>query len=298
MNVTPSSTPSTTRSLVTGLAQLVIGLAALAWTWNAWSAWDEGTNRSAGWALSLALLCLSLAVINLLLPIVAPLLSRPGHGSLLPVRLPAQFDESANLSIPLMGLAFGITAIPLWVIVLAAPGDSIEQFVALGFGLITTVLAVILLAISARQVYIMLSAQRLEIEIETRQLLPGQSVACFILGQRGRLPVQRISLYLICRRTSRPQSGSQPLITEFLHQELLYEVPAHELEADMWRKHLTLSIPGDTHPSLMSWYYPVTRWDLQARVQLAGFPDYSEYFPIEVLPLEEDGSALEEGEPG
>lgn len=277
------------RGLLTSLAQIIIGLAALYWVSASWSAWREGVNRQALWAVSLAIFCLGFAFVNLVFPLIERFLSRPRRGERLALRLPPLFEESISLSLPLVGLVFGATAIPLWMIVFTTSPDTLEQFGAIGLGAFVTFVALIMLAISVRQAYVWFSAQRLQMEIESDQFLPGQSAALFVRGQRGRLPAQNIAIALVCRYQTNVQDGkNSTLHTEILYEELLHEVPAHELAADDWQKQLTLTIPLDAQATIAGKRYPKILWDIQAHVQLSGLPDYRDYFPITVLPLEEE----------
>jgi hypothetical protein len=277
------------RSLWIGGVQLVFGVVCLAATVVFWQDWLAQGKLWALWALAMGLFFLGLAGVNFLYPVLEGWLRRSRRGEFLALRLPSLIEGSETLTIPMMGLAFGLPAVVLWIIVVRAPNDSLEQFLAIGSALVSTALGVLLLGIGLHQFYISFSALHLKVEIEREQLLPDQSVRCLIQGRRGRLPAQAIEIYLLCRKRTKTYQGKRSQTQmEVFREDLLYEVEEHELKAEVWQKYLSIRIPTDAVPGRISRTAEDILWDIQARVKLNNLPDFTQYFPLQVLALDLD----------
>jgi hypothetical protein len=291
-----SPLPAVTRSLVTGLVQLGLGLAGLAWFVRAWPSWLQDGSLTAWWALALSLFCLGLAAVNAGLPFIERLLERPLQGQALEHRLSPEFDRMESLSIPVLGLAFALPALPLWFIVWAAPDGSVQRFAAAGLALLASLLAVLLLAIGLRQAYILLSGLSLQVEIETLHLLPGQSAAACLRARRGRLPVEKIAVYLACRQ--RGPSGSQQAQPVTSYEELLFQAADVLLVEPAWERRFQINIPLDALHSHLSESGAMRSWEIQVHARLGGLPDYVEKFAFIVLPVEQFEEEEAHEEPG
>ena len=285
------------RNLVTGGIQLIIGLGAVIWAGRLWPIYQETHTTTFWWAVALACFMLGLSWVNIFLPIIQYSLRPSLHGTYLPVRLQRQLDENLTWSVSILGIVFGASAIPLWIVTFTAPGDSIERFFSIGLGLVATIFALIMLAMTGRQVYIALIAHRFQVEAESASILPGENMTCVVQYQRGRFPAQDISIYLECRRVRRESltgPGRDHIVTDILYNEPIFTLPTHELDSESWHKTLQFTLPLESVSSTAGSNYPIVTWAIKTQVSIANAPDFSEHFIFEVLPLPEELEGLSE----